>query len=446
MKKKILAALQFALGIGLVALLTSGINKNSLLVEFNIPPSTVEEGAIYVLAHQERISKTAEPAPGKAAPDHRGAGFIVWRTISNETTLPCLHMAKSADGIPESGRLQRAAGKGPPMLEWNGRQVSRHGLRLLSGTFRRALRNWAPLVLGAGLFGVCLLLCVIRWNLLLRAEGLRLPFRRVVSVFFIGHFFNSFMPGAVGGDLVKACFVAKETHHRKTEAVATVFIDRIVGLLTIIGLTAVVMIVFLRFFLDHQSTRIALVFNAAILVGAAMFLLVVFRQDLFARWAFFRRIEERTRLGAIVSRVYRAFRLCLSHPGLLFKTTVLSLVNHIAFVVCACFLGAALKINLTFLDYLKVFPVINAVAAIPATPGGLGAREGMAIFLLGVLRVPATSAIALSLLLYASMLAWSLIGGMVYAAYLCAYGSGILPELDRLDDENDDIPATDKPK
>ncbi len=246
------------------------------------------------------------------------------------------------------------------------------------------------------------------------------------------------MPGAVGGDLVKAYLVARAAGQRKAEAVATVIIDRVIGLLAMIVLTAGVMAVFLPFFLQHPATRAALWLCGGALGGAVGFFLLAFRQDLFARWVLFRRLEEQTRIGRILSRVYRAFRLCLTHPGLLFLTSLLSLANHVAFVGCAWLLGRALRIPLAFLDYLRIFPVINAVAAIPVTPGGLGTREGMSVFLLGAVHVPATSAMALSLLLYGVVLIWSLIGGLVYVSYLYAYGSRLREDLNRLAEEGMD--------
>jgi hypothetical protein len=45
------------------------------------------------------------------------------------------------------------------------------------------------------------------------------------EISLVAHFFNSFLLGSTGGDLMKAYYAARETHHKKTEAVMTVFAD-----------------------------------------------------------------------------------------------------------------------------------------------------------------------------------------------------------------------------
>jgi uncharacterized protein (TIRG00374 family) len=196
-------------------------------------------------------------------------------------------------------------------------------------------------------------------------------------------------------------------------------------------LTVVVMVVRLPFFLSHPVTRLALLFNLGLLVAATLGLLMVFRQNLFERWRFFRRLEERTALGRILSRSYHAFRLCLNRPAVVAKTILLSLVNHLVLVLGAFFLGTALGIPLSFWQFLTVFPIVNAVAAVPLTPGGLGTREAAAVYLLGVpgLDVPKAEALSVSLLLYATLIAWSLVGGLVYAAYCWALGPDVRREI-----------------
>jgi uncharacterized membrane protein YbhN (UPF0104 family) len=74
-------------------------------------------------------------------------------------------------------------------------------------------------------------------------------------------------------------------------------------------------------------------------------------------------------------------------------------------------------VRLPFVDFLTAFPVINAVAAIPLTPGGLGTREATAKAVLNhVFGVAEADALLLSLLVYGSVLVWSLFGGIVYMA------------------------------
>jgi uncharacterized membrane protein YbhN (UPF0104 family) len=176
-----------------------------------------------------------------------------------------------------------------------------------------------------------------------------------------------------------------------------------------------------------------MVLMAALAVVSAL-LVLTFRRNLFEQFALFRKLESKTRLGTILSRTYRAFLACLTQPGLLVRTILLSLVNHLALIAAAALLGAGLELRtvpptdpprstvaqatVEFGTYLTVFPIINGIASIPATPGGLGTRDAAAQFLLGIpeFKVPAARAVTLSLLLYAVTLFWSLVGGLIYAA------------------------------
>lgn len=282
---------------------------------------------------------------------------------------------------------------------------------------RTAAGNWPILVFGTLGLGFSFLFCTVRWMYLLEAQGVKLPFRRLLTLYLIGQFFSAFMLGATGGDVVKAYYVATEARHKRAEVVTTVFVDRVVGMLALIGLVVVVMLVRLPFFLAHPRMRVVIVFNALLLTGMISILFVVFRRNVFERWAFFRRLEQRTALGEIIGRVYNSMRFCLRHPGLLPKTIFLSFLNHTTMVTWSLYIAIALDIPHGFIALLTVVPLINAVAAIPLTPGGLGTRETMAIYMFGALGVPAARAVTFSLLCYGAILVWSAIGGVFYMVY-----------------------------
>jgi len=324
----------------------------------------------------------------------------------------------------------------------------------------RAIADHWPYLVGAVIsFFVCMAMCAWRWKLILDAHDMHLPFWRAMELYLIGQFFNAFMFGSVGGDLVKVFFVAKAIPHRRTEAITTVFIDRLMGMLALVALVAAVVVIRFRFFMRYPETRAVMVFMIAVMVATVGGLIVVFRKNVFEHWACFRRLEENTAVGKIISRVYNAFHECFTHRGLLAKVLTLSLVNHIAIIFAAFLLGLGLEIRTVpegasprglttphatlrpstlaaeFGNYLTIFPIVNGIAAIPATPGGLGTREYAAQFLLGVpeFNVPASRAVPLSLLLFATTLFWSLIGGGVYTLYTLRTGKPTETALEPLD-------------
>ena len=86
------------------------------------------------------------------------------------------------------------------------------------------------IALGLCFMLVSILCCAVRWHLLVKAQGLSLSFKDVFELTMIGNFFNTFMPGAVGGDLIKAWYVAGQEPRRKTKAIFTVLLDRLFGL------------------------------------------------------------------------------------------------------------------------------------------------------------------------------------------------------------------------
>ncbi len=286
------------------------------------------------------------------------------------------------------------------------------------GTLRDALLtsagHWPLLVAGAFCFPLCLYACAVRWHLLLKAQNLHTSFARIHALNYVGHFFNAFLLGATGGDVAKAYYATVETTDKKTEAVATVFIDRLVGLLALIGLCAVIGVFRWSFFMSSETTRVALVFTGILTLGAAGLVAALALKPWLDGKSFFTWITRRSPAGNILNRAYEACHLCLKNRRIVIQVTVLSLINHLAFVVCSYLYGRAIGLDLTLLDQLTIFPLINMIAAIPVTPSGIGTRDAAAIVLLAPFGVEEGAAVTLSLMIYATLILWSLVGGAVY--------------------------------
>jgi uncharacterized protein (TIRG00374 family) len=96
-----------------------------------------------------------------------------------------------------------------------------------------------------GLFVFSQIIVGIRWWLLLRSQRIFMNLWAVVRLYFLGWFYNNFMPGSLGGDLLRAWYVTKHTD-KKFEAVLSVFVDRIIGLSSTLVIAVFFYLLFLR--------------------------------------------------------------------------------------------------------------------------------------------------------------------------------------------------------
>src|SRR5579863_6733435 len=101
------------------------------------------------------------------------------------------------------------------------------------GGIARAPKNWNYAVLAFGLIAGSSLITFGRWYLLVRAQAFAFELKDAVRYVFVGMVMNYVAPGAVGGDLFKAVLLARDQTSRRTVAVATVLLDRILGMLAL---------------------------------------------------------------------------------------------------------------------------------------------------------------------------------------------------------------------
>ncbi len=227
------------------------------------------------------------------------------------------------------------------------------------------LAVWSVLYVGLG---------SLRWNLLLSGVGLKMPYFRALSLQLIGFFFNTAMPGSVGGDIVKAVYVIREQKaDSKTPAMLTVLLDRIIGLTGLFVVAGVAVAWNWGFLASHPSLMPIAVFVVVGLVGIALGLGLVF-------YPF---PEERDPIRGLLSRkvpgfrilfnIYNALRCYRQRPGLVFGTIFLSLIIHFGALSYALFLTHRLTGQSPDPGiFAVVFPIGVMATALPLAPGGLG--------------------------------------------------------------------------
>ena len=255
----------------------------------------------------------------------------------------------------------------------------------------------------------------VRWHFILRTLALPTAFSSTFRAFFVGQFFNAFLFGACGGDLARAVLAARDHPEKRPEAVASVFLDRAIGLVLTLAFGCALLLFRIRDFIYVPQARPALLLMAAFLLAAAAFLALFFSRDLFDRVEWLRRRQHRGLLLPLLRRVYDALYLFRRNARHLLLPALLSLANLLLLAASVAALAKALQIQVAFIDLLAVFPVATVLAAIPLTPGGIGVRETLFVQLLAPFAVPPGHALLLSLLGYLAATLWSLFGGILFA-------------------------------
>lgn len=285
----------------------------------------------------------------------------------------------------------------------------------------RTLRLIQPPALAGSLLCVLLtiLLNVARWRMVLKVQGLDLPWGRATGITFVAQFFNAFLLGSTGGDVIKALYAARETHHKKAEAVVTVFVDRLLGLWAMLFFAALMMIPNASLLLSRQELGAPALMILLMLGGATVVLSVAFWSGLSKRFPRARHWLRKMPKGELLERSLDACRHFGKSRGFLLRTLGLSLLVNVACVLQMIVLSAGLGVSISSWAWLVIVPMIFCISALPITPSGLGVRENLFVLMLAVpeIHVVKTTALSLSLLAYAGSLFWSLIGGMVYLSW-----------------------------
>jgi uncharacterized membrane protein YbhN (UPF0104 family) len=267
--------------------------------------------------------------------------------------------------------------------------------------------------------GATIGLGMLRWRMVMRVQGLELALGRATEISLVAHFFNSFLLGSTGGDLIKAYYAARETHHLKTEAVVTVFVDRLIGLLSMLVFAVLMTLPNLALLAAHRRlAALAAVIVAMLAAGGAVAGLT-FWGGVSRRWPAARAWLRRLPKGEVIERSIDACRRFGAHPRFLLEAFGLSMILNGFCVAQLWVLSRGLDVTISPVALLLIVPVVICIAALPITPSGLGVRENLYVWMLAVpeIHVGATQALSLSLLAYAGSLLWSLIGGVVYLTF-----------------------------
>jgi uncharacterized protein (TIRG00374 family) len=264
------------------------------------------------------------------------------------------------------------------------------------------------------IFPVVFLITSYRWQRLLRAVEIPLTFSRTFALNMVGSFYNTFMPGSTGGDLLKAYYAAKQTQYR-TRAVVSVLVDRVIGLLALVILGGTAAAVFWMMTrhetgdATRKSMQVALA-SATIIICVTAGLLVFYNPAL-RRLSGLDFVLRKLPLQTQVNKALDTMEMYRRRPGLILLATAITLPVHGTVVVSAMLAGIAFDLPLPWWYYFVCVPVIVLSGSIPISPQGAGVMEFFAIILTRRLGCTIGQAFALTMSIRIVQMMWNLTGG-----------------------------------
>ncbi len=270
----------------------------------------------------------------------------------------------------------------------------------------------------------------VRWQMLMAAQNMHPGFWRLLALNYIGFFFNNFMIGMTGGDVVKA-FYASRMDTRRAEVVASIVTDRILG---IAGLTTLAVVGLAVGITEPEVRRAAWIICPFVIVLFGLVAVAFSRRamkkvsraaGLLDRRAGGVEIGRCGRLVALARRPIRRFHDALvvyrGRQGTLWKAYAVSVGVWLLITLLNWEIAQGLGIEMSWKYYFMFIPVISLISGLPITISGWGLRETMYVQLLGTVGVMASQALALSILCWATMFGTSLAGAVLYLVRVPRY-------------------------
>jgi hypothetical protein len=247
-----------------------------------------------------------------------------------------------------------------------------HSGKLDAGQVAAAVRHWRETAGVVLTFIVTIAITAWRWNLLLKAQGVRIGFRDAFSLTMIGLLFNTVIPGSVGGDVIKGYYIAARAPGRRGEALATILVDRILGLLSLLTVASAATVFSLDLLRRHQALAALATFTlAATAAAAAVFAVAVFSSRFSS--AALDRLSHRLPLSRLASRGVGVLLPYRDRPATVLAAYAVGVPGHL--LACIGFYLAAQAVGghgVPMSYFLLLVPLGLLTTAIPLAPAGIG--------------------------------------------------------------------------
>ena len=256
---------------------------------------------------------------------------------------------------------------------------------------------------------------IVRWQILMRVQGMYMSWRRATMLFFVGLFFNLFMPGYTGGDFARLYYLMREFPDKKKEAILTVVMDRLIGMAALVLTAALTTILRWQWLQRTPQAAVLLYVLVGMLIG---FIVITAGSFIVTGFKLLNRLPEHFPFRDRLVEAAEAYHLFAKGKRSLWLAFLLSFPVLFSFYGAFYCTARALRANVSFFDMSSIMPIVTSIISLPITPGGIGFRESLLeILLQDLCGVPNEVGVLISLLGFAYFVLFGIAGGITYLFY-----------------------------
>jgi glycosyltransferase 2 family protein len=256
---------------------------------------------------------------------------------------------------------------------------------------------------------------IMRWQILMRVQGMRMSWRRATMLFFVGLFFNLFMPGYTGGDFARLYYLMREFPEKKKEAILTVVMDRLIGVAALFVTALFTTALRWQWLQRTPHATVLLWVLIAMLIG---FVIATAGSFLIAGFGLLNRLPEHFPFRERLLETSEAYHLFAKEKRSLLYAFLLSFPVLFSFYGAFYCTSKALGTSVSLLDMFSIMPIVTSIISLPVTPSGIGFRESLLeILLRDLCKVPTEIGVLVSLLGFAYFVLFGIAGGITYLFY-----------------------------
>jgi hypothetical protein len=249
-----------------------------------------------------------------------------------------------------------------------------------------------------------------RWNILLSAYKIHIPYTYLFNSVFIGFFYGTLLPTNIGGDVYRGIDLHKTFKISVQKNILALYLGRFMGIIT--GLLFLIISLSLGMY-KHLNKSFAT--GLIIIMPLIIFLIILtiipkkFKIDIL-----FNKIKFLKKYSANVLEFSNVLDSYKHKSKVVILSFVYSILGNLSSLISFYFIGMALKLNITFLAYMFIIPITWTITNIPITVGGFGVRESTLVLLLKEFGISSGSALTFSLIVLIINILLAIFGGIIY--------------------------------